>query len=249
MRKTVVVTQNIPEIGLNLLREKFDVTIFEKAELSKEAFQKFTAECHGLVSLLSDPVDESILANAPSLKIVANYAVGYNNIDIAAAKKYGIWVTHTPGVLTRATAEIAFALMIGLTRRIIPADRYTREGNFVGWQPLLFLGDELQGKTLGIVGMGRIGQDMAAKAKAFGMQVVYHNRHWLDKDIEKRLGAVYLDFEQLLTQSDIISIHTPLTDETRHMFDRKAFGKMKKGAYLINTARVRSLMRWPWFSF
>ena len=237
MKKKVFITRKIPDVGLNLLREKFEVVVSEGRGVSTAELRAVVSDCHGLVSLLSDPVDEQLFAKAAHLQIVANYAVGYNNIDINAAKKHDIWVTHTPGVLTRATAEIAFALMIGLTRRIIPADRFTREGKFVGWDPLLFLGDQLQGKTLGIIGMGRIGVDMAEKALAFGMKIVYHNRNHVAGDTERRLGARLLSLDELLARSDVISVHTPLTPDTRHLLDKKAFEKMKKGVYIINTAR------------
>ena len=237
MKKKVFVTRKIPDAGLSMLRVKYDVVVSDGRSLSPEELKSAISDCHGLVSLLSDPVDERLLSSAGHLQIVANYAVGYNNIDINAAKKHNIWVTHTPGVLTRATAEIAFALMIGLNRRIIQADRFTREGKFIGWDPMLFLGDELQNKTLGIIGMGRIGKDMAKKAKAFGMKIVYHNRKKVDEAEEKCLGAVFLSFDELLAKADVISVHTPLTNETRHMLDKNAFEKMKIGAYVINTAR------------
>jgi len=171
------------------------------------------------------------------LKIIAIHAVGYNNIDIENARTRKIMVTNTPGVLTRATAEIAFALLITLTRRIIPADRFTREGKFRGWRPLLFLGDGLEGKTIGIIGMGRIGQDMASLCKAFGMNIVYHNRHRLADGIESNLDALYLTLEELFRTADMISVHTPLTDQTRHLINEAAFSQMKNGVYLINAAR------------
>lgn len=238
MSKKIFITRRIPESGVNLLKERYDVEMFsEDRAVEKDLLIRKAGECDALVCLLSDKIDRDILAAGKNLKIVANYAVGYNNIDIAAAKELGIMVTNTPGVLTNATAEIAFALLITLTRKIIEADRYTREGRFTGWGPLLYLGDELKGKTAGIIGMGRIGLDMAAKCKAFGMKIAYHNRKPLDADTEKDLEAEYHALDDLLKKADAISIHTPLTPETNHLIDRAAFEKMKDGVYLINTSR------------
>jgi glyoxylate reductase len=237
MKDKVLVTREIPEIGIKLLKEKYDVDCPGKGALDKQALETRIHDCRAVVSLLSDPIDEKVLSASPALKIVANYAVGYNNIDVAAAEKLNIMVTHTPGVLTNATAEIAFALLISLTRRILQADRFTRNKRFVGWDPLLFLGDELQGKTLGILGMGRIGLDMAAKCRAFGMNIVYHNRNPVNKSEEERLGAVYMGLDDLLSRADVISVHTPMTPGTHHLLDETAFSKMKIGVYLINTAR------------
>ncbi|QTA93096.1 2-hydroxyacid dehydrogenase [Desulfonema magnum] len=236
MKKKVCITNQIPEIGIRLLKEKYHVEICQKGAVD-ETFLSQIRNCDAIVSLLSDKIDENIFSVAPKLKIVANYAVGYNNIDLNAAKKYKIMVTNTPGVLTHATAEIAFALMISLTRRIIEADKLTRAGHFTGWEPMLLLGDELNGKTMGIVGMGRIGQSMAIKCRAFGMNIIYHNRTPLDENTEKALEAAYCSFDELLQQSDVISLHTPSTRETFHLINEAAFKKMKTGVYLINTSR------------
>lgn len=237
MTEKVFVTRRIPEPGLILLEEKYRLDCWDHGPMDKPALMDRLADCQALVSLLSDPIDGEVLSSAPHLKVVANYAVGYNNIDIDTAGKLNIMVTHTPGVLTHATAEIAFALLICLTRRILPADRFTREKRFVGWDPLLFLGDELNGRSLGVIGMGRIGRDMARKCRAFGMDVIYHSRHPLPGEEEQRLGAEYRPLEELLGRADIISIHTPLTPETRHLIDESAISRMKDGVYLINTAR------------
>ena len=238
MKKNVYITRQIPEAGIDLLKEKYRVEIFpENRPISRDLLLKEIRDCDALVCLISDSIDEEILASGNKLKIAANFAVGYNNIDIAAAKKYGIMVTNTPGVLTNATAEIAFALLIILTRKIMEADRFTRAGRFSGWDPLLLLGDELKGKTLGIIGMGRIGQEMALKCRAFGMDIIYHNRKPVDQETEKRLSASYASLDKLLQQSDAISIHTPLTDETYHLVNEQTFEQMKTGTYLINTSR------------
>jgi glyoxylate reductase len=238
MKPSVFITRILPEPGLRLLRGRFDLTIFGKpAPIDRETLKQGVRESDALICLLSDRIDAEIMDHGSRLKIVANYAVGYNNIDIEAARERNIMVTNTPGVLTNATAELAFALIITLTRRILAADRLTRQGEFIGWDPLLFLGDELAGKTLGIVGLGRIGRSLAEKSRAFGMSVIYYNRRPLDRETEARLSAVYCPFEELLTRADVISIHAPLTNETRGLFNRASFKKIKPGAYLINTAR------------
>lgn len=235
MSPIVVVAQPIPEAGLRLLRERFDVRVLEKGD--RKALFSAVAEAGALLPLLTDPVDAALLDAARRLRIVANCAVGYDNIDLEAAASRNIPVTNTPGVLTRATAEIAFALLVGLTRRILEADRFTREGRFVGWDPLLLLGDELDGRTVGIYGMGRIGREFARKCRAFDMRVIYHNRTRVSPEVEAELAARRVPFETLLAESDAISIHAPLTGETRHRFDDAAFAGMREGAYLINTAR------------
>ena len=238
MKASVFVTRRIPETGIDLLRRNFEVDVFSgEGAIDRETLLERVADCDALISLLSDRIDEEVLAAGKKLKIVANYAVGYNNIDVDAARRRNILVTNTPGVLTNATGEIAFALLIALTRNIIAADRFTREGKFIGWAPLLFLGDELKGKTIGILGMGRIGLDMAAKCRAFGMHIIYYNRKPVSREAESSVGAVYCSLEELLTQSDVISIHTPLTEETLHLIDSNSFKKMKSGVYLINTSR------------
>lgn len=237
MNKKVCITRELPEIGINLLKEKYDVEVERNRITNQDVLIRKIADCDALVTLLSDKIDEKILSSAPNLKIVANYAVGYNNIDISAAKKYKIMVTNTPGVLTNATAEIAFALLINLTRKITEADKFTRDGKFTGWDPLLLMGDELKGKTMGIIGLGRIGQDMASKCRAFGMNIIYHNRKPADKATENELRAKYCQFDELLQQSDVISIHTPLNQETFHLIDKAALEKMKHGVYIVNTSR------------
>jgi glyoxylate reductase len=236
MSATVVVSQPIPQAGLQLLRERFsDVQVMEKGD--REGLKAALADADALLPLLTDPVDAELMDAGPKLRIIANCAVGYDNIDLEAAAKRGMPVTNTPGVLTRATSEIAFALLISLTRRILEADRFTRAGKFVGWDPLLLLGDELAGRTIGIFGMGRIGRDFARKCRAFDMRVIYHNRNPVSREIEAELDARLVSFETLLAESDAVSIHAPLTEETRHRFDDDAFSHLREGAYLINTAR------------
>ncbi len=179
----------------------------------------------GLVTLLSETVDGALLDALPDVRVVANFAVGYDNIDVDACTARGVWVTNTPDVLTEATADLAFALILALARRVREGERLVREGRFDGWSPTMLLGTELSGKTLGIFGPGRIGQAVARRAEAFGMEVLATGR---DSGVP---------FEELLAHSDIISIHAPLTEQTRHAFDDAAFAQMKPTALLINTAR------------
>jgi glyoxylate reductase len=235
MPETVVITQPIPPAGLRLLRERVEPIVLEKGD--RAGLKAALADADALLPLLTDSVDAELLDAAPRLRIIANCAVGYDNIDLEAAAARGVPVTNTPGVLTRATAEIAFALLIGLTRRILEADRFTRAGKFTGWDPLLLLGDELAGRTIGIFGMGRIGRDFARKCRAFDMRILYHNRNPVKQELEAELDARRVSFETLLTESDAVSLHAPLTAETRHRFDDAALATMRKGAYLINTAR------------
>lgn len=239
LRQSIYMTREIPDAALNLLQDDYNVIVYaEKRPIDRETLKKGVESADALICLLSDKIDARIMDQGPRLKVIANYAVGYNNIDIEAARQRKIMVTHTPGVLTNATAELAFALLIGLTRRIISADRFTRQKQFIGWDPLLFLGTELSGKRLAIIGMGRIGQDMAAKCRVFGMTIGYHNRRPLEKSVEERLSATYYgSLEELLAVADVISVHAPLTEKTRTLFNKNTFDKVKPGAYFINTSR------------
>jgi glyoxylate reductase len=238
MKSKVYCTRKIPQAGIDMLKREFEMLIHEgHMPVSQEVLLKHIADCDALICLLNDSIDKVVQSVGSKLKVIANYAVGYNNIDIEYARVRKIMVTNTPGVLTRATAEIAFALLITLTRKIIPADRFSREGKFKGWEPLLFLGDELNKKTMGIIGMGRIGQDMASLCRAFGMNIIYHNRNRLNDKIESSLDARYVTLDELIGTADMISVHTPLTDQTRHLIDEAALSQMKEGAYLINTSR------------
>lgn len=239
MRLRVFVTYEIPEKGLLMLRERgceVDVYVGEEF-LSKEAMMARAADADALITQLRDPVDREFIYSLRRAKVIANYAVGYNNIDIEAAKERGIYVTNTPGVLTEATADIAFALILAVARRIVEADKFVRQGEFVGWKPKLFLGYDLYGKVLGIVGMGRIGQAVARRALGFGMHVLYHNRNRLPKEVEAAYNAKFVSLDELMAESDFISIHTPLTKETFHLIDRRRINLMKRTAILVNTAR------------
>lgn len=238
MKPKVLVTRPILPVGIDMLKARCDVVLaaFDD-DPTPEALIALAAPCQAIVALLTESIDRRLLETCERLLVVANHAVGYDNIDVAAARSLGVRVTHTPGVLTDATAEIAFSLMICLARQIVPADRFTREGRFTRWDPGLFLGDELRGRTVGIVGMGRIGRAMAERCRAFGMNVVYHNRHRLSAETESALGADYLDLAQLLARADVVSLHCPRTPETHHLIDEDRLALMKPDAYIVNTAR------------
>ena len=191
-----------------------------------------------ILSLLTDKIDGEVMdAAGPQLKIVSNYAVGFDNINISEATKRGIIVTNTPSdEVNEAVAEHTWALILSLARRVVEADEATRRGTYNGWEPDIFLGTNLIGKTLGIIGMGRIGTMVARRAQGYKMNVLY-NKRTPDPEAEKELGVEFASLDELLNKSDFISLHVPLTKDTRHMIDKEAFSKMKKGAYLINTAR------------
>lgn len=231
------VTRRIPEPGLAILREVAEVKVWEE-ELPppREVLLKEVADCDALVPLLTDRVDDELLDRAPRLKVVANYAVGYDNIDVPACTARGVLVTNTPGVLTETTADLAFALILAAARRLVEADKFLRAGKWKTWGPTLLLGQDVYGATLGLVGLGRIGAAVARRARGFNMKVLYYSRH-RQEALEKELGVEYVSFDELLRRSDFISIHVPLTAETRHLFNAEAFAKMKPTAVLVNTAR------------
>ena len=237
MRK-VFVTYKIPEVGLEILREHFEVSVNEKNELlEREEIIGMAKDADALITLLADDIDEKVIDELKNLKIIANYAVGYNNIDVEYAKKKGIMVTNTPDVLTETTADLTWALLMAVSRRIVEADRFVRQERFEGWRPELLLGDDIFGKTLGIIGFGRIGQAVAKRALGFNMKVIYYSRTKKNEELERNLNATFVSLEELLKKSDFITLHTPLTNETYHLIDKKEFKIIKDGAYLINTSR------------
>ncbi len=234
----VFVTRKIPAVGLRILEEAgYQVTVYSGDEpISHQALKEAVQEVDALICLLSDVIDQEILLNAPHLKVIANYAVGYNNIDIETATQKKIFVTNTPDVLTAATANLTWALILAVSRRVVEADRFVRAGRFEGWEPELFLGTEVSGKTLGIVGAGRIGQAVGRRAVGFDMNITYtaHNRK---ETFEQQTAAKFLDLDTLLKQSDYVTLHCPLTSETHHLLNEDRIFSIKKGAFLINTAR------------
>jgi glyoxylate reductase len=234
----VFLTRRIPDEGIELLRQRYDLAIHEKDRpISKSELVEAVRDADGLLCLLTDPVDTEVIAAAPKLKVISNYAVGYNNIDVEAAKARGIAVTNTPGVLTDATADIAFALMLACARRIAESDRWMRAHEFPGWSPLQFLGQDLREKTLGIIGAGRIGAALARRAfGAYDMRILYTDTQ-PNKVIETQLRARACGLETLLRESDYVSIHVPLTTQTHHLIGAREIGFMKSSAILVNTAR------------
>lgn len=194
------------------------------------------ADKDAILSMLTERVDAGLLDAAPKLRIVANLAVGYDNVDLDAAAARGIVVTNTPDVLTEATADLAWALLLGAARRVAEGDRLVRSGEWSGWSPTQLLGQSVHGRVLGIVGMGKIGEAVARRASGFGMQVRYHNRH-RRPDVEQALGARLVPLDELLRECDVVSLHAPLTDETRHVIDADALAAMPSHAVLVNTAR------------
>ncbi|QTA38600.1 D-glycerate dehydrogenase [Thermosipho ferrireducens] len=234
----IFVTYRIPEAGIKMLEEKYDLDVHNGPDfLTKEEMMRRVADADAVITQLRDPVDREFIDAGKNLKIIANYAVGYNNIDVEYAKAKGIYVTNTPGVLTEATADIAWALILSVARKIIPADKFVREGKFAGWKPQLFLGYEIHGKVLGIIGMGRIGQAVARRALGFGMKIIYHNRRRLPEEVENIYNARYTDLETLLKEADIVSINVPLTRETHHLLSREKLELLKPTAIIVNTAR------------
>ena len=237
MKPKVYVTRHLPQIAREELEEACEVEIWdEEFPPPFEVILENIANKEGLVCLLTDRIDADLMDAAPELKVISQVAVGYDNIDVAAAAERGIAVGNTPGVLTDATADFAFTLLMSAARRIGEAYDYVRDGKWETWGLTLFLGQEVFGATLGIVGMGRIGRAVAKRARGFDMKVLYHS-HSRRPDIEAELGVQYRDFESLLRESDFVSLHVNLTEETRGLMNPETFAQMKPTGILINTAR------------
>jgi len=238
MKHKILVSGHLTEDILSLLAKDCDVRANEEDRpMGRAELLDAVAGVDGMLAMITDGVDPELMDRAPRLRVVSNMAVGYNNIDVAAATARGIVVTNTPGILTEATAELAFALILASARRVVDLDRRTRAGEWTCWAPLLFLSREVSGKMLGIVGLGRIGRAVARRAKAFGMEVLYHNRVRLEAAEEQDLGVVYAEKDELLGKADFVSLHVPLSDETRHFIGRRELGIMKPTSYLVNTSR------------
>lgn len=233
----IFVTRKIPKTGLDLLRKEFEVEINPHNRiLAKEEIIKGLKGKDGLLCLLTDTIDRDVIFSEPNLNMIASYAVGYDNIDLNAANEKGIPVSNTPGVLTDATSEMAWALLFSVARHIVESDKFTRAGKFKGWDPMLMLGQAVANKNLGIVGAGRIGTAVALKSKGFNMKVMYVSGHQ-NKTLENELCAKKVEISELLKESDYISLHVPLTEKTHHLIDEKELRMMKKSAILINTSR------------
>lgn len=234
----ILITGRLPEDIMASLAKIYAVEAnMEDRPLDRQKLLQRIREKDGLISMITDNVDEELLNAAIHLKMIAHFGVGYNNIDVKAATHRGILVSNTPGVLTDATAELAFALILATSRRLVECDRITREGRFQYWAPMLFLGREVSGKTLGIIGMGEIGKAVAKRARGFDMRILYHNRNRLVISEEKTLPAEYVSLKTLLMESDIVSLHVPLTEQTKHCIGKDELSVMKPTAYLINTSR------------
>lgn len=237
----IFVTRNIPVAGIEKLKASgYEVIISDKNDALTQGElieQLKTLNPDAVLCLLTDKIDAAVFDAAPNAKIFANYAVGFDNIDLAEAKKRGVAITNTPGVLTEAVAEHAAALILAIGRRIVEADDFLRNDKYKGWDPMLLLGIELKGKTLGIVGCGRIGQRLAEIMKnGFGMKIIYNDQN-RNESLETELAAEFHEIDSLLKEADVVSIHLPATEETAHLFNKDNLAKMKSSALLINTAR------------
>jgi glyoxylate reductase len=237
-KKKILVTGRLPDEVMAQLSAACDMEANkEDRPMERGRILERIAGKEGLLSMITDSVDAELMDRAPDLKIISNLAVGYNNIDVAAATARGIVVTNTPGVTTEPTADLTLGLILAVARRIVEEDRLTREGKFQYWAPMLFLGRSVAGKTLGIIGFGAIGQAVAKRARGFDMRILYHQRRQLDPARERELGIEYADFERLLRDSDFVSLHVPLTDKTRYLIGIQQLKQMKPSAFLINASR------------
>ncbi len=238
MKPQVLVTRKIYERPLQLLREKAEVTLNleERAMTSGEIIAALPGKM-GLLAMGGDPMTPTVLEAGKDLKIVANNAVGFNNIDLAAATRLKIAATNTPDVLTDTTADLAFSLILGVARRIAEADRFVRAGKWVGWTPGLMIGSDVHGKTLGIVGLGRIGSAVARRGQGFNMRIVYNDIRRLDPAIEQQHQLQFFPLRELLTTADFVTLHVPLAPDTKHLIGQKELQLMKKSAFLINASR------------
>jgi lactate dehydrogenase-like 2-hydroxyacid dehydrogenase len=238
VRPKVLVTRKVFDETLQVLSKHFDVESnqrdipFTPVQLARKLQGKA-----GAITLLTDSIDERLLAQSPDLKIVCNLAVGFNNIDVKACTRRGVMVTNTPGVLDDTTADFTWCLLLAAARRIVEADNFLRAGKWKGWVFTHFMGQDVHGKTLGILGLGRIGKGVARRAKGFNMRVIYHDPTRVDEATERELGVMYVDKRTLLRESDFVSLHVPLVPETTHYISHSEFALMKKSAILINASR------------
>jgi len=235
----VYVTRIIPQPGMDILHENLtDVRINEEDHLlSREELLENVKSLDGLLPLLTERIDGEVMDTAgKQLRIIANHAVGFDNIDVPAATERGIMVTNTPGVLTDATSDHAWALLFSTARRVVESDKFTRAGKYKGWGPMMYLGGDITGRTLGVVGAGRIGNAVAEKSRGFKMRILYCDE-FQNENLENEYGAKKVSFEELLKESDFVTVHVPLLESTHHLLNDAAFKQMKKTAYLINTSR------------
>ena len=236
MTEKVLITREIPEAGLRLL-DDFDVTVLHERPPTRDELLEAVGGASGVLATATEKMDGEVMDTAGGgLRIIANMAVGYDNIDVGAATERGVIVTNTPGVLDETTADVAFMLVLAAARRLGEGERLLRAGKWEWWGPKQLRGLDVWGKTLGIIGMGRIGRAVARRGKGFGMEILYHNRS-RNEEAEEELGARYVGLEELLRESDFVSIHTPLTEDTRHLISERELGLMGETAVLVNTSR------------
>jgi glyoxylate reductase len=237
MKRRIYVTRRIPQPGIDMLAERFEVEIYqEDRAIPRDLLLEKAKEADALLTLLTEKVDAELMDVASKLKIVANYAVGYDNIDVREATRRGIAVTNTPEVLTNTTADMAWALMFAVARRVVEGDKFVRAGKFKGWGPMLLLGNDVYGKTLGVVGTGRIGTAVARRAIGFNMKVLYYDVV-PNETLEREVGAKKVELDELLRESDFVTLHVPLLPSTHHLIGERELKLMKRTAYLINTSR------------
>lgn len=240
MKPKLFLTAPLIDDAMQRLQQLFELTVHDKdadGPLTPAMLCQAVAEKDALISFLTDRIDSELFAAGPRLKVVANYAVGYNNIDLSSASAAGVWVTNTPGVLTESTADMAWALLMAAARHIVPGDDLVRSGKWTGWEATQLLGIELSGSTLGLIGLGRIGKAVARRAAGFGMEVIAWNRSEIDADEQSRLGVKMVSIDELCRRSDFVSLHCALASETKHLIDRRRLAMMKSTAIVVNTAR------------
>ena len=237
-RPRVYVTRRLPQPALDIIRPIADFTLWDREDIppSRQVLLREVTQVDGLLSLLTDRIDGEVMDAAPRLRVVSNFAVGFDNIDIPAATQRRIVVTNTPEVLTETVADFAFCLMLGAARRLVEGDRYAREGKWKTWEPLLLAGQDMYRATLGLIGLGRIGSAVARRAKGFEMRVMYYDP-FRREDLEQSLQIEYRPFTDVLRQADFISVHVPLSEQTRHLIRRDQFSMMKPTAVFVNTSR------------
>ena len=236
-RPRVYVTRHLPGRALEFLAGRSELEVWDgEVPIPADQLRLQVANCEGLLALLTDRIDDQLLNAAPALRVVSNMATGFDNIDVVAATQRGVLVTRTPGVLSETTADFAFALMLAAARRVVEADRYVRDGEWKTWGPELMLGRDVHGATIGIVGMGGIGEEVAKRATGFGMRILYTSRE-RKAEPERRYSMRFAAIDELLAESDFVTLHAPLTEQTRHMIDERALSLMKSTAVLVNTAR------------
>ncbi|MFD1173840.1 2-hydroxyacid dehydrogenase [Oceanobacillus picturae] len=232
------ITRKVPEKILEPFQQDFTISMwkYEEEPVPREVLLKEISDSHGVLCMLSETMDREVFNTGSSLQVVANLAVGYDNIDLHAAREAGVVVTNTPGVLTESTADLAFSLLLATARRIVEANQYIKEDKWKQWSPYLLAGMDVHNKTIGIVGMGRIGEAIARRAQGFGMEILYHNRS-RKVESEKQIGATYVDYATLLNKADFVVSVVPATPQTNHMFNKEAFQKMKRSSIFINISR------------